>query len=471
MPGPTVECYSGHTYAQEPRAVAWQGRRYPVVRVEQRWRTPEGPAFRVRTEPGAVFNLHYHESEDRWAIRLLSEDNHNEDKEDQTTMKSFVAQKVQTVQPSGIRRFFDIAATMDDVISLGIGEPDFDTPPAIVRAGIASLEAGETHYTSNSGILELRVALAEHLERLYGVRYDPQTELLITVGVSEALYLALAATVDHGDEVIVPEPCFVSYNPEVILAGGTPVNICTGAEDDFQLLASQVEEVITDKTKTLLMGYPNNPTGAVMSRGRLLDIARLAEEHDLLVISDEIYDRLVYGVEHTCFPTLPGMRQRTILLGGFSKAYAMTGWRIGYVAAPAEILGAMRKVHQYTIMSAPTTAQYAALEALKRGEEAVQEMRARYDRRRRLIVNGLNSIGLTCFEPKGAFYAFPSIAATGMTDEEFSERLLMEEKVACVPGSAFGTSGAGHVRCSYATAYHQIEQALERMARFAQRHG
>jgi len=386
-------------------------------------------------------------------------------------MREFVAKKIQTVPPSGIRRFFDIAATMDDVISLGIGEPDFATPPAIVQAGITSLNAGETHYTSNSGISELRVALSEHLEKLYGVRYDPETELLITVGVSEALYLALAATVEHGDEVVVAEPCFVSYNPEVIFAGGLPVNVDTRAENDFQLLGSQVEAVITEKTKSILLGYPNNPTGAVMSHERLTEIAQLADKHDLLVISDEIYDRLVYGMEHTCFASLPGMQERTILLGGFSKAYAMTGWRIGYAAAPAEILGAMRKVHQYTIMSAPTIAQYAALEALKHGEEAVQAMRARYDRRRRLIVDGLNDIGLTCFEPKGAFYAFPSIVATGMTDEEFSERLIMEEKVACVPGSAFGTCGAGHVRCSYATAYDQIEQALERMARFAHRHG
>jgi aminotransferase len=277
--------------------------------------------------------------------------------------------------------------------------------------------------------------------------------------------------VEHGDEVIVPEPCFVSYNPEVIFAGGSPVNAGTSVQNDFQLLATQVEGLITERTKSLLLGYPNNPTGAVMSRDRLLDIAHLAEEHDLLVISDEIYDRLVYGVEHTCFASLPGMRQRTVLLGGFSKAYAMTGWRIGYAAAPPEILGAMRKVHQYTIMSAPTIAQYAALEALNHGEEAVQKMRTRYDRRRRLIVDGLNSIGLTCFEPRGAFYAFPSITATGMSDEEFSERLLMEESVACVPGSAFGACGAGHVRCSYATAYGQIEQALERMARFARRHG
>lgn len=386
-------------------------------------------------------------------------------------MRNFVAKKVQAVPPSGIRRFFDIAATMDDVISLGIGEPDFTTPPDIIRAGLASLEAGETHYTSNSGIRELRVALAEHLECLYGVRYDPETELLITVGVSEALYLAFAATLDPGDEVIVPEPCFVAYNPEVILANGVPVNVCTSMADDFQLLAPEVAAAITPRTKAILLGYPNNPTGAVMSRERLLDIARLAEQHDLLVISDEIYDRLVYGVEHTCFPTLPGMRDRTILLGGFSKAYAMTGWRIGYAAAPAEMLSAMRKVHQYTIMSAPTTAQFAALAALQSSEEAVQEMRAMYDRRRRLIVDGLNAIGLTCFEPRGAFYAFPSIAAAGMTDNDFSERLLMEEKVACVPGSAFGQCGAGFVRCSYATAYEKIEQALERMNHFVRRHG
>ena len=315
------------------------------------------------------------------------------------------------------------------------------------------------------------MALSEHLARLYGVHYDPETELLITVGVSEALYLALAATLDYGDEVIVPEPCFVSYNPEVIFAGGVPVKVSTYVTNNFEVLASQVEDAVTERTKALLIGYPNNPTGAVMSRERLLEIAQVAERNDLLVISDEIYDRLVYGLSHTCFPTLPGMQPRTILLGGFSKAYAMTGWRIGYAAAPAEILSGMRKVHQYTIMSAPTTAQFAALEALQRGEEAVQEMRARYDRRRRLIVDGLNSIGLTCFEPRGAFYAFPNITATGMSDNEFSERLLMEEKVACVPGNAFGACGANHVRCSYATAYAQIEQALERMARFARRHG
>ena len=394
-----------------------------------------------------------------------------QDKEVHSTMRDFVARQIRAVPPSGIRRFFDIVSTMKDVISLGIGEPDFTTPPAIIRAGISSLEAGETHYTSNSGIRELRLALADHLQRLYGVSYDPETELLITVGVSEALYVALAATLDHGDEVIVPEPCFVAYNPEVIFAGGVPVNVCTSMENDFQLLAADVAAAITPKTKAILLGYPNNPTGAVMSRQRLVEIAHLADKHDLLVISDEIYDRLVYGLEHTCFPSLPGMRERTILLGGFSKSYAMTGWRIGYAAAPADVLGAMRKVHQYTIMSAPTTAQLAALEALRSGEAAVQEMRAEYDRRRRLIVDGLNSLGLTCFEPRGAFYAFPSIAVAGMTDEQFSERLLMEEKVACVPGNAFGRCGAGFVRCSYATAYEKIEEALERMARFVRRHG
>jgi aminotransferase len=386
-------------------------------------------------------------------------------------MRDFLAQKIQAVPPSGLRHLFDIAGTMDGVISLGIGEPDFVTPPGILRAGIASLESGKTYYTVNLGIRELREALADHLEGLYGVRYDPETELLITVGVSEAVYLALAATVDPGDEILVPEPCFVAYNPQVRLSGGVPVNVPTYVQHDFQLLASDVKKAITYRTKMLLLGYPSNPTGAVMSRERLQEVASLAEKHDLLVISDELYDRLVYGIQHTCFASLPGMRARTILLGGFSKAYAMTGWRIGYAAAPAELLDAMHKVHQYTIMSAPTPAQHAALAALKHGEESVQEMRAEYDRRRRLIVDGLNSIGLTCFEPRGAFYAFPSIALTGMSDHEFAERLLMEEEVACAPGSVFGPSGAGYVRCSYANSYEKIELALDRLAHFAQRHG
>jgi aminotransferase len=386
-------------------------------------------------------------------------------------MRNRISQRVAAVPPSGIRRFFDIAATMKDVISLGIGEPDFVTPPVILQAGIRSLERGETHYTSNSGTLELRRELAAHLQRLYGVSYDPETELLITVGVSEALYLALTAIVDPGDEVIVPEPCFVAYTAEVVFAGGSPIVVDTKMEDDFQVTGAQVEAAVTPRTKAILIGYPNNPTGAVMTRERLLEIAQVAQRHDLLVISDEIYDRLVYGVSHTCFASLPGMRERTILLGGFSKDYAMTGWRIGYAAAPADLLGAMRKVHQYTIMSAPTTAQAAALEALRHGESAVQEMVAEYDRRRRLIVGGLNSLGLPTFEPRGAFYAFPRIADSGMDDHEFAERLLREEKVAVVPGSAFGRAGAGFVRCCYATAYEKIEEALERIGRFMRRHG
>ncbi|SNB61962.1 aminotransferase class I/II-fold pyridoxal phosphate-dependent enzyme [Thermoflexus hugenholtzii] len=386
-------------------------------------------------------------------------------------MRNFIAQRVASIPPSGIRRFFDIAATMKDVISLSIGEPDFVTPEPILKAGVESLLRGETHYTSNSGLIELREALAEHLYRLYGVSYDPESEILITVGVSEALYLAVNAILDPGDEVIIPQPCFVSYAPEVTLAGGVPVTFATRAEEDFQVNPADVEARITPRTKAILIGYPNNPTGAVMPREKLMAIAALAEKYDLLVISDEIYDRLVYDGTHTCFAALPGARERTILLGGFSKDYAMTGWRIGYAAAPQEILAAMRKIHQYTIMSAPTPSQYAALAALRIGEEYVEQMRQEYDRRRRLIVKGLNELGLTCFEPKGAFYAFPSIARTGMSDTEFSERLLMEEKVAVVPGSAFGLGGEGHVRCSYATAYEKIEEALERIARFLKRYG
>ncbi len=386
-------------------------------------------------------------------------------------MRSFLSAKVNSVPPSGIRKFFDIIATMDDVISLGIGEPDFTTPMHIRRAGIRSLEEGHTSYSSNAGLIELRQALAEHLERLYGVQYDPLSELIITVGVSEALSDALIATVDPGDEVIVPEPCFVSYKPGVIFAGGTPVTVPTYAVNDFQLTAEDLRAAITPRTKALLLGYPNNPTGAVMPRQRLLEIAALAEEYDLLVYSDEIYDRLVYGLEHTCFASLPGMRNRTVLLGGFSKSYAMTGWRVGYVAAPREIASAIYKVHQYAIMCAPTPSQYAALQALREGEADVQAMRAEYDRRRQVLVKGLNEIGLTCFEPRGAFYAFPSIAASGLTCEEFSERLLFEEKVAVVPGNAFGTCGHGHVRACYATSLTQIEEALERIRRFARRWG
>ncbi|RME69585.1 MAG: aminotransferase class I/II-fold pyridoxal phosphate-dependent enzyme [Chloroflexi bacterium] len=386
-------------------------------------------------------------------------------------MRSFISNRVQQIPPSGIRRFFDIAATMDDVISLGIGEPDFVTPQPIIEAGIASLQAGHTHYTSNNGTIELRTAISRQLQRLYGVEYDPALEIVITVGVSEAMYLALTAILNPGDEVIVPQPCFVSYTAEVSLAGGVPVPIATRVENNFQVTAEEIEGAITRRTKALLIGYPNNPTGAVLERQTMEEIARVAQKHDILVISDEIYDRLVYDVEHVCFSSLPGMWERTILLGGFSKAYAMTGWRLGYAAAPPEILGAMKKIHQYTIMSAPTIAQEAGLVALEKGEEAVEEMRQRYNRRRRLIVDGLNSIGLKCFEPRGAFYAFPSVRGSGMDDAEFAERLLDEERVAVIPGRAFGIGGAGYVRCSYATAYDKIEQALERIARFVQRHG
>ena len=385
--------------------------------------------------------------------------------------QDLVSTRVASVPPSGIRRFFDIAATMEDVISLGIGEPDFVTPEPIVLAGIASLARGETGYTSNSGLRELRVAISEHLHARYGLRYDPEDEVLVTVGVSEALYLALTAILNPGDEVIIPQPCFVAYAPEVTFAGGVPVIVPTVVEDAFQVTGREIAAAVTPRTKALLIGYPNNPTGAVMSRERLGEIAAVAREHDLLVISDEIYDRLVYGVEHICFATLPGMAERTVLLQGFSKAYAMTGWRVGYMAAPAALLGSMRKVHQYTIMSAPTPSQHAALAALREGEPYVQRMVAEYDRRRRLIVAGLNEIGLHCFEPQGAFYAFPSVVASGMDENEFAERLLQEERVAVVPGSAFGEAGRGFVRCSYATAYEKIEQALERMRRFLRHHG
>ncbi len=386
-------------------------------------------------------------------------------------MRSFISNRVQQIPPSGIRRFFDIAATMDDVISLGIGEPDFVTPKPILDAGTASLQAGHTHYTSNSGTIELRNSISQHLKRLYNIEYDPALELLVTVGVSEAMYLATTAILNPGDEVIVPQPCFISYAAEVSLAGGIPVPIATRVENNFQVTAEEIEAAITRRTKALLIGYPNNPTGAVLERETLEEIAKVVQKHDILVISDEIYDRLVYDIEHVCFASLPEMWERTILLGGFSKAYAMTGWRLGYTAAPPEILGAMSKVHQYTIMSAPTTAQEAGLAALKEGNEAVEEMRRRYDRRRRLIVDGLNSIGLKCFEPRGAFYAFPSVRGSGMDDAEFAERLLDEERVAVIPGRAFGIGGAGYVRCSYATAYEKIEQALERLANFVRRHG
>ena len=377
-----------------------------------------------------------------------------------------IAQRVGLVPPSGIRRFFDIAAEMPDVISLGIGEPDFVTPAAIRAAGVRSLDEGQTAYTSNSGLLELRVALAEHLERIDGVAYDPQTELLITVGVSEALQNAMLATINPGDEVIIPEPCFVAYPASVILAGGVPAHVPTSVDLAFQVTGATIAAALTPRTRAILIGYPSNPTGAVMSRERLLEVAAIAERNDLLVFSDEIYDRLVYGVEHTCFAALPGMRERTVLLGGFSKAYAMTGWRLGWLAAPADITAATRKIHQYGIMSAPTIAQYAGLEALRHGEIFVQEMVAEYDRRRRVIVSGLNEIGLPTFEPQGAFYAFPQVGHLGLTSETFAERLLFEHHVAVIPGDVFGPSGAGFVRACYATSMDKIEAALDRIEHF-----
>ncbi|MCB0102453.1 MAG: aminotransferase class I/II-fold pyridoxal phosphate-dependent enzyme [Anaerolineales bacterium] len=380
--------------------------------------------------------------------------------------------RVAGLKPSGIRRFFDIAATMKDVISLGIGEPDFTTPKPILDAGILSLQNGETHYTSNAGKTELREAIATHLQQLYNVKYDPATEIIATVGVSEALYLTFTAILEAGDEVIIPTPCFVAYQAEVILAGGVPVEIPSRIENNFTVDPNDIRKAITPKTKAIFIGYPSNPTGAVAPREVMIEIGKIAEEHDLLVISDEIYDRLVYDFEHVCFSALSeSLWQRTILLGGFSKGYAMTGWRIGYACAPADLMKGLARVHQYTIMSAPTTAQDAALEALKNGEPFVKEMVAEYDRRRRLLVHGLNRLGLTTFEPKGAFYTFPNIRASGMDDETFAETLLREESVAVVPGNAFGPGGEGFVRMCYATSYEQIEEALRRMERFMSRHG
>ncbi|HTX79974.1 MAG TPA: aminotransferase class I/II-fold pyridoxal phosphate-dependent enzyme [Longilinea sp.] len=382
--------------------------------------------------------------------------------------QQYISNRIATLKPSGIRKFFDIAATMKEVISLGIGEPDFTTPGPILQAGIHSLQRGETHYTSNSGVTEVRQALSEHLGALYGVHYDP-AEIILTVGGSEALNLAAIALLDPGDEMIIPTPCFVTYQAAAIMAGGVAVEVPCRMENNFDVDSQDIAAAITPRTKAILLGFPNNPTGAVASRENLMEVAKLAEQHDLIVLSDEIYDRLVYGVKHVCFSSLPGMRERTILLGGFSKDYAMTGWRIGYAAGPKTLIDGLLRVHQYMVMSAPTMSQMAALEALQHGEPHVQEMVAEYDRRRRLIVDGLNHIGLPTFEPRGAFYAFPKISVTGLDDETFATRLLQEEHVAVVPGNAFGKGGEGFVRCSYATAYEKIEEALIRIERFCRR--
>ena len=376
-----------------------------------------------------------------------------------------IADRVSQIEGSGIRKFFDIAQRMEGVISLGVGEPDFVTPWSIREAGIFSLEKGYTSYTSNWGLLDLREAISDKIYEESAVFYDPEGGILITTGVSEAFDLALRAIINPGEEVILHEPCYVSYKPCTVFAGGTPVCVATQVEDKFELRAEEVAEKITDKTKAIILSYPNNPTGAALSKKDLEEIADVATEHDLIVISDEIYDKLTYEGEHTCFSSLNGMEERTILLNGFSKAYAMTGWRIGYAAGNKAIIEAMMKIHQYIMLCAPITAQMAAIEALRCDDET-DRMVNEYNRRRRLMVAGLRELGLSCFEPKGAFYTFPSIEDTGLTSEEFAERLLMEEKVVVIPGSVFGDCGEGFIRCSYAVSQYEIKDALERMGRF-----
>ncbi len=371
--------------------------------------------------------------------------------------------------PSGIRRFFDIAAQMEDVISLGVGEPDFQTPWAIREAAIYSLERGQTTYTSNYGLIELRRLISRHLGERYQAHYRADDEICVTVGVSEGMDLAMRALLDPGDEVLVPEPSYVSYKPCVWLAGGIPVGVPTYAEQGFRVSVAQLEALTTPRTKAVLLGYPSNPTGATMPREQLQEIVDWAKRRNLYIISDEIYDRLTYDSAHTCVASLPGAWERTITLNGFSKAYAMTGWRLGYVCAPEPILSTIVKIHAYTMLCAPIMGQKAAIEALKSGEPAVQDMVGQYNQRRRLIVAGLNNAGLPCHMPQGAFYAFPSVVPTGLTAEEFAERLLFEEHVAVVPGSAFGAGGEGHIRCSYATSLEKIEAALMRIARFMQK--
>ena len=378
---------------------------------------------------------------------------------------------VQSIKPSGIRKFFDIAAKMEDVISLGVGEPDFVTPWPIRESCVYGLEQGYTSYTANRGLPELREEIARHYADVYETHYDAATDILVTVGVSEALDLAMRALLAPGDEVLIPEPCYVSYQACTILAGGIPVAVPAKQKNEFRITPAELEEHVTPRTKVLLIGYPNNPTGAIMTREDLLAIADFAQKHDLIVISDDIYGDLTYGGEaHICFSSLPHMQERTLLLNGFSKAYAMTGWRIGYALGAPEIIAAMTKIHQYTMLCAPITAQLAAIEALRHGEKYMKKMVAEYDRRRRLIYEGFMKMGLNCFEPKGAFYMFPDITSTGYTSEEFAEKLLEAEHVALVPGSAFGDCGEGHVRCSYATSVDKISEALARIENFVRHH-
>jgi aminotransferase len=381
--------------------------------------------------------------------------------------QSLLNNEIKQVKPSGIRRFFDIANEMDDVISLSIGEPDFSTPWHVRQEGIKSLEDGKTWYSPNRGFMELRQEISRWFERHYHVTYQPDTDVLVTVGGSEAIDLCIRSLVNPGDEVIIPEPSFVCYVPMTQMAEGVPVIIQTKAEDQFRLTAKALREKITPKTKILILPFPNNPTGAVMRREHLEEIAQVVREHNLIVLSDEIYSELTYGAEsHVCFADIEGMKERTIVVNGFSKAFAMTGWRLGYALGPKEIIGPMTKLHQFAIMSAPTTAQYAATEAMKNGDEDIVYMREQYDMRRRLIVDGLNSLGLTCFEPEGAFYVFPCIKSTGLDSEEFCKQLLYAERVAVVPGTAFGDCGEGFVRVSYSYSIKHITEALTRIERF-----
>ncbi len=382
---------------------------------------------------------------------------------------SYLNEQARNIKPSGIRRFFDIANEMDDVISLSIGEPDFLTPWHIREAGITTLEKGRTRYTPNRGLMALREEICAFFKRKYGLSYHPESEVLVTVGGSEAIDMALRCLVGPGEEVIIPEPCFVCYDPLTRMAGGVPVSISTKVENKFRLTAEELESAITEKTKVLIFPYPNNPTGAVMRRADLEAIAQVVKKHDLIVLSDEIYSELTYGgTPHVSIAAIDGMQERTVVINGFSKTYSMTGWRMGYAVGPKELIAPMTKLHQYAIMSAPTTSQYAAIEALRNGDDDIEEMRDEYDMRRRLVVDGLNRLGLTCFEPEGAFYVFPSIRSTGMTSDEFCERLIYDKRVAVVPGSAFGACGEGHVRISYAYSLKHLAEALDRMAAFLQ---
>jgi len=385
------------------------------------------------------------------------------------TMRPLTNARVARLPASGIRRFFDLIAGVEGVISLGVGEPDFITPERFRGAAIRSIKEGKTKYTSNYGIKALRDAISEHTAKLRGVRYDPQREILVTVGVSEAVDLALRATLNDGDEVILADPSYVAYVPGIVLAGGTPVPVATEEDEDFRLTPAAVERAITSRTRAILLGFPNNPTGGVLLKEDVDGIARLAREHDLLVYADEIYDRLVYGIEHHSIASIPEMTERTIYLAGFSKSYAMTGWRVGYACAPAEIIEQMMKIHQYTVMCVPTAAQYAALAALRDGEPEVRRMHDAYDERRKLMWGRLNAMGLHCFEPRGAFYCFPNITSTGLSDDVFCERLLKEEKVVVVPGNVFGERGKGHVRACYAASIEQIGEAMDRVERFISR--